>query len=119
MDGSLLLQWGWPFCDASVDISAYTPPSKYQKRPFVHDSVCSQFLVGFFFWRVFFLFEVLSSEIQEEIHHFSGWEGGGLKGTKIVNKHFANYWAFPKRLTNMKKFRVGFSQNGFFADFYF
>ena len=31
------------------------------------------------------LFETLLKEIQEEIPHFAGWEGGGLRGTKIVN----------------------------------
>ena len=43
----------------------------YQKRPFVHNSVCSQFLEG--------LFAILTEcsqfcliEIQEEIHHFAG-----------------------------------------------
>ena len=36
------------------------------------------------------LFEVLLIEIQEEIHHFAGWEGGGLIGAKIVNKNFVN-----------------------------
>ena len=34
------------------------------------------------------LSEVLLIEIQKEIHHFAGWEGGGLRGTKIVNKNF-------------------------------
>ena len=51
-----------------------------QKRPFVHNSVCSQFLEGSFAilaecsqfcLRFFFI------EIQEEIHHFAGWEGAG------------------------------------------
>ena len=28
------------------------------------------------------LFEVLLIEIQEEIHHFAGWQGGGVKGHK-------------------------------------
>ena len=41
------------------------------------------------------LFEVLLIEIQEEIRHFAGWEGGRLRGTKIVNKHFVNKRAFP------------------------
>ena len=41
------------------------------------------------------LFEVLLIEIQEEILHFAGWEGGGLRRTKIVNKHFVNKLAFP------------------------
>ena len=41
------------------------------------------------------LFEVLLIEIQEEIHHFAGWEGGGLRGAKIVNKNFVNKLAFP------------------------
>ena len=42
------------------------------------------------------LFEVLLLEIQEEIHHFAGWEGGGLlRGAKIVNKNFVNKRAFP------------------------
>ena len=56
-------------------------PQKDQKRQFVHNSVCSQFLEG--------LFAILSEcsqfylrsfiEIQEEIPHFTGWEGGGVK----------------------------------------
>ena len=41
------------------------------------------------------LSEVLLIENPEEIHHFAGWEGGGLTGTKIVNKHFVNKRAFP------------------------
>ena len=45
------------------------------------------------------LFEVLLIEIQEEIHHFAGWEGGGVRGTKIVNKIFVNKLAFPKKGT--------------------
>ena len=44
------------------------------------------------------LFEVLLIEIQEEIHHFVVWEGGGSRGTKIVNKHFVNKLAFPNPL---------------------
>ena len=41
-------------------------------------------------------FEVLLIEIQEEIHHFAGWEGGGGQGApKIVNKNFVNKLAFP------------------------
>ena len=47
------------------------------------------------------LFEVLLIEIQEEIHHFAGWEGGGLRGTKTVNKHFVNKLAFPIFLGGM------------------
>ena len=39
------------------------------------------------------LFEVLLIEIQEEIHHFAGWEGGS-RGTKIANKHVVNKLAF-------------------------
>ena len=41
------------------------------------------------------LFEVLLIEIQEEFHHFAGWEGGGIRGTKIVNKSFVSKLAFP------------------------
>ena len=41
------------------------------------------------------LFEVLLTENQEEIHHFAGWEGGGLSGAKIVNKNYVNKLAFP------------------------
>ena len=33
------------------------------------------------------LFEALLIEIQEEIPHFAGWEGG-LRGIKDVNKTF-------------------------------
>ena len=40
------------------------------------------------------LFVALLIEIQEEIPHFPGWEGG-LMGTKIVNKCFVNKLAFP------------------------
>ena len=42
-----------------------------QKRPFVHVSVCSQV------WESSFpiLFEVLLIRVQEETHHFAGWEG--------------------------------------------
>ena len=42
------------------------------------------------------LFEVLLIKIKEEIHHFDGWEGGGLRGTKIMNRNFVNKLAFPK-----------------------
>ena len=45
------------------------------------------------------LFEVLLIEIQEKIPLFAGWEGGGLRGTKIVNKNFVNKLAFPKVYT--------------------
>ena len=72
---------------------------KTEKRPFVHNSVCSQFLEGLFAISAecfAILFEVLLTEIQEEIHHFAGWEGGGSRGTKIVNKNFVNKLAFPK-----------------------
>ena len=41
------------------------------------------------------LFEALLIEIQEEIPHFAGWEGG-LVVTKIVNNMFMNKLAFPK-----------------------
>ena len=40
------------------------------------------------------LFEALLKEIQEEIHHLAGWEGG-LMGTEIVNKSFVKELAFP------------------------
>ena len=42
------------------------------------------------------LLEVLLIEIQEEIQHFAGWEGGRLRGTKIVNNNFVNNWRFLK-----------------------
>ena len=41
------------------------------------------------------LSEALLVEIQEEIHHFAGWERGGLRGTKIVNHNLVNKLAFP------------------------
>ena len=44
------------------------------------------------------LFEVLLKEMQEEIHRSAGWEGGGLRGIKIVNKHFVNKLAFPQKM---------------------
>ena len=43
------------------------------------------------------LLEALLIEIPEEIHHFSGWEGGGVGAPKIVNKHFVNKLAFPNK----------------------
>ena len=49
------------------------------------------------------LFEVLLIEIQEEIHHFAAWEGGGLRGTKIVNKHFVNKLAFPNLVARLRR----------------
>ena len=47
-------------------------PQEIQKRSFVHNSVCSQV------WESLFaiLCEVICIQTQEEIHHFSGWEGG-------------------------------------------
>ena len=60
------------------------------------------------------LFEALLIEIQEEIHHFAGWEGGGsgLRGTKLVNKNIVNKLAFPnytQKITELflKQFRFG------------
>ena len=53
------------------------------------------------------LFEVLLIEIQEEIHLFAGWEGGGSMGTKIVNKIFVNKLAFPSRGKASWEFRIG------------
>ena len=51
------------------------------------------------------LFEVLLIEIQEKIHHFAGLGGGGgLGGTKIVNKHFVNKLAFPTKDPSTKRF---------------
>ena len=55
------------------------------------------------FWRVCsqFWLSVRNSvhgpfvEIQEEIHYFVGWEGGGLRGTNIVNRNYVNKLAFP------------------------
>ena len=34
------------------------------------------------------LFEALIIEIQEEIHHFAGWEGGGVKGHEDCEQTF-------------------------------
>ena len=34
------------------------------------------------------LFEVLLIEIQEEIYHFAGWEGGGVEGRKNCDLNF-------------------------------
>ena len=67
------------------------------ERPFVHTSVCSQFLEGLFaiLAQCSILFEGLLIEIQGEIHHFAGWERGGLRGAKIVNQNFVNKLAFP------------------------
>ena len=42
------------------------------------------------------LFEALLKEIQEEIHHFAGWEGGVTGYKNYVNKHFVNKLAFPR-----------------------
>ena len=67
-----------------------------QKRPFVHNSVCSvcsQFSESVFailgecvrnFGGVFaVLFEGLLIEIQEEIHYFAVLGGGGVRGNKL------------------------------------
>ena len=55
-------------------------PYRSQKRPFVHNSGCSQFSEGLFaiFGGVFaILFELLLIEIEEEIRHFAVLGGGG------------------------------------------
>ena len=47
------------------------------------------------------LIEVLLIETQEEIHHFAGWEGGGVKGRKNCEQKFCEqagvsyYWCVP------------------------
>ena len=33
-------------------------------------------------------------QVQEEIHHFAGWQGAGARGTKISNKKLGNKVAF-------------------------
>ena len=43
------------------------------------------------------LLKALPIEIQEEISHFAGWEGGGVMGTKLVNKMFVNKLAFHRK----------------------
>ena len=57
------------------------------------------------------LLEVFLIQIQEEIHHFAGWEGGGLRGTKIVNKDFVNKLAFPKHSFLRKTSKTQRQQN--------
>ena len=42
--------------------------------------------------------EVLLIEIQEEIHHFAGWEGGVKGRRNFVNKNCVNKLAFPNKL---------------------
>ena len=69
----------------------------FSERPFVHNSVCSQFLEGLsailaecsqFCLRSFLI------EIQEEIHHFSGWEGGGYLAQRLWTKLLWTNWRF-------------------------
>ena len=67
-----------------------------QKRPFVRNSVCSQFLEG--------LFAILAECSQFCLRSFNRisrgnlslcWlGGGGVRGTKIVNKNVVNTRAF-------------------------
>ena len=70
-----------------------------QKRPFVHNSVCSQFWEG--------LFAILAECSQFCLRSFQSkfkrksitllvGRGGGVKGTKIVKKIYVNKLAFPK-----------------------
>ena len=75
------------------------PPGPYDFLEKTSETpVCSSFclfamfgeFVRNFGWVFVILFDVLLVEIQEEIPDFAGWEGGGLEGTKIVNKHFVN-----------------------------
>ena len=71
--------------------------SQTQKRLFVHNSVCSKILEG--------LFAILAECSQFCLRAFNRnsrgnpsicWlGGGGLRGAKIVNKHFVNKLAFP------------------------
>ena len=69
-------------------------------RSFCHDSetpVCSYFclfaifgeFVRNFGWVLAILFEILLIDIQEEIHHFAGWGGGGgVTGHKNCEQKF-------------------------------
>ena len=48
------------------------------------------------------LFEVLLIEIQEEIHHFAGWEGGGVKWCENCEQKFCeqtgvSYFSFRQQ----------------------
>ena len=35
-------------------------------------------------------------KFKRKVHHFAGFGRGGLRGTKIVNKHFVNKLEFPQ-----------------------
>ena len=78
---------------------------KIQKRPFVHNPFLFAISGGFVrnFGGVFaILFEALFIEIKEEIHHFAVL-GGGVRGTKSVNKLVVNKLAFPKNVASLKE----------------
>ena len=70
----------------------------FQKWQFVHNSVCSQFSESLFAilaecsqfcWRDF------KYKFKRKSITLLFWEGGGLRGTKIVNKNFVKKLAFP------------------------
>ena len=73
-DGRILLEYApaWMYCVEIPYPGTSVKTAKIQKRPFVHNSVCSQFVEG-----VRNSVELLLIEIQEEIHHFAGLGGGG------------------------------------------
>ena len=66
------------------------------KHPFFRSFICSQF------WESLFVIlaecsQVLSVQIQEEIHHSAVLGTRWKRGTKIVNKHVVNKLTFPKQ----------------------
>ena len=74
----------------------FSSSNNFQKRPFVHNSVCSQFLEGVFAILAEcsqFCLRSFLIEIQEEIHYFAGWEGGGVYGQNGVDLSFSPCFA--------------------------
>ena len=83
---SFVILWGWGG-SRTVKLFPDSPDLFETSR----NSVCSQFLEGLFaiLEGLFaMLFEVLLIEIQEDIHHFAGWEEGGVKGHKNCEQTF-------------------------------
>ena len=95
-------------------------PFKIQKRPFVHNSVCSQFLEG--------LFAILAECSQFCLSSFNRnsrgnpslcWLEGGVIGAKSVNKHFVNKLVFPKNKQTLTEFAQTVSANCFYLGGWF
>ena len=79
--------------------SSFLVGKSCQKRPFVHNSVCSQFLEGLFAIWLSVRNAVWgpSSRNSRGNRSLCWLGGGGVKGTEILNNNFVNKLAWPEK----------------------